>query len=165
MRYASIRSLDISNGEYIGVALFTQGCPFHCKNCFNPETHDFNGGKEYTLEVRDKIISLISRSYIKRFSILGGEPLIDRNRQDLISLCSMIKEARPDIKIWVYTGNTFENIKQNWYDLLYNYVDILVDGQFVDELKDLRLEFRGSSNQRLIDIKETYKNDNIVLYK
>ena len=165
MRYSSIRSLDISNGENIGVALFTQGCPFRCKNCFNPETHDFNGGKEYTLEVRDKIISLISRSYIKRFSILGGEPLIDRNRQDLISLCSMIKEARPDIKIWVYTGNTFENIKQSWYDLLYNYVDILVDGQFVDELKDLRLEFRGSSNQRLIDIKETYKNDNIVLYK
>ena len=165
MRYSSIRSLDISNGENIGVALFTQGCPFHCKNCFNPETHDFNGGKEYTLEVRDKIISLISRSYIKRFSILGGEPLIDRNKQDLISLCSTIKEARPDIKIWVYTGNTFENIKQSWYDLLYNYVDILVDGQFVDELKDLRLEFRGSSNQRLIDIKETYKNDNIVLYK
>ena len=165
MRYSSIRSLDISNGENIGVALFTQGCPFRCKNCFNPETHDFNGGKEYTLEVRDKIISLISRSYIKRFSILGGEPLIDRNKQDLISLCSMIKEARPDIKIWVYTGNTFENIKQSWYDLLHNYVDILVDGQFVDELKDLRLEFRGSSNQRLIDIKETYKNDNIVLYK
>ena len=165
MRYSSIRSLDISNGENIGVALFTQGCPFRCKNCFNPETHDFNGGKEYTLEVRDKIISLISRSYIKRFSILGGEPLIDRNKQDLISLCSMIKEARPDIKIWVYTGNTFENIKQSWYDLLHNYVDILVDGQFVDELKDLRLEFRGSSNQRLIDIKETYKNDSIVLYK
>ena len=165
MRYSSIRSLDISNGENIGVALFTQGCPFRCKNCFNPETHDFNGGKEYTLEVRDKIISLISRSYIKRFSILGGEPLIDRNKQDLISLCSMIKETRPDIKIWVYTGNTFENIKQSWYDLLHNYVDILVDGQFVDELKDLRLEFRGSSNQRLIDIKETYKNDSIVLYK
>lgn len=165
MRYASIRSLDISNGESIGVALFTQGCPFHCKNCFNPETHDFNGGKDYTLEIRDKIVSLISRSYIKRFSILGGEPLIDRNKQDLISLCSMIKIVRPDIKIWVYTGNTFENIKQSWYDLLYNYVDILVDGQFIDELKDLRLEFRGSSNQRLIDIKETYKNDNIILYK
>lgn len=165
MRYASIRSLDISNGESIGVVLFTQGCPFHCKNCFNPETHDFNGGKEYTLEIRDKIVSLISRSYIKRFSILGGEPLIDRNKQDLISLCSMIKKVRPDIKIWVYTGNTFENIKQSWYDLLYNYVDILVDGQFIDELKDLRLEFRGSSNQRLIDIKETYKNDNIILYK
>lgn len=165
MRYASIRSLDISNGESIGVALFTQGCPFHCKNCFNPETHDFSGGKEYTLEVRDKIVSLTSRSYIKRFSILGGEPLIDRNKQDLISLCSMIKRVRPDIKIWVYTGNTFENIKQSWYDLLYNYVDILVDGQYVDELKDLRLEFRGSSNQRLIDVKETYKNDNIILYK
>lgn len=165
MRYASIRSLDISNGEGIGVALFTQGCPFHCKNCFNPETHGFNGGKDYTLEVRDKIVSLVSRSYIKRFSVLGGEPLIDRNKQDLISLCSTIKRVRPDIKIWVYTGNTFENIKQSWYDLLYNYVDVLVDGQFVDELKDLRLEFRGSSNQRLIDVKETYKNDNIILYK
>ena len=86
MRYASIRRLDISNGEGLGVTLFTQGCPFHCKNCFNPETHDFDGGKEYTIDTKNAILSLISRTQIKRFSILGGEPLIERNKEDLIEL-------------------------------------------------------------------------------
>ena len=139
MRYASIRRLDISNGEGLGVTLFTQGCPFHCKNCFNPETHDFNGGKEYTIDTKNAIVSLINRAQIKRFSILGGEPLIERNKEDMIDLCSSIKEIRPDIKIWVYTGNIFENVKDDWYELLYNYVDVLVDGPYVDSKRDLRL--------------------------
>ena len=162
MRYASIRRLDISNGEGLGVTLFTQGCPFHCKNCFNPETHDFDGGKEYTIDTKNAIVSLINRVQIKRFSILGGEPLIERNKEDMIDLCSSIKEIRPDIKIWVYTGNIFENVKDDWYELLYNYVDVLVDGPYVDSKRDLRLKFRGSSNQRVIDVHKTYCEDKVV---
>lgn len=162
MRYASIRRLDISNGEGLGVTLFTQGCPFHCKNCFNPETHDFDGGKEYTIDTKNAIVSLINRAQIKRFSILGGEPLIERNKEDLISLCSSIKEIRPDIKIWIYTGNIFENVKDDWYELLYNYVDVLVDGPYVDSKRDLRLKFRGSSNQRVIDVHKTYCEDKVI---
>ena len=162
MRYASIRKLDISNGEGLGVTLFTQGCPFHCKNCFNPETHDFDGGKEYTIDTKNAILSLINRAQIKRFSILGGEPLIERNKEDMIDLCSSIKEIRPDIKIWVYTGNIFENVKDDWYELLYNYVDVLVDGPYVDSKRDLRLKFRGSSNQRVIDVHKTYCEDKVV---
>ena len=162
MRYASIRRLDISNGEGLGVTLFTQGCPFHCKNCFNPETHDFDGGKEYTIDTKNAIVSLINRAQIKRFSILGGEPLIERNKEDMIDLCSSIKEIRPDIKIWVYTGNIFENIKDDWYELLYNYVDVLVDGPYVDSKRDLRLKFRGSSNQRVIDVKKSIFEGKVV---
>ena len=162
MRYASIRRLDISNGEGLGVTLFTQGCPFHCKNCFNPETHDFDGGKEYTIDTKNDIVSLINRAQIKRFSILGGEPLIERNKEDMIDLCSSIKEIRPDIKIWVYTGNIFENVKDDWYELLYNYVDVLVDGPYVDSKRDLRLKFRGSSNQRVIDVHKTYCEDKVI---
>ena len=162
MRYASIRKLDISNGEGLGVTLFTQGCPFHCKNCFNPETHDFDGGKEYTIDTKNAIVSLINRAQIKRFSILGGEPLIERNKEDMIDLCSSIKEIRPDIKIWIYTGNIFENVKNDWYELLYNYVDVLVDGPYVDSKRDLRLKFRGSSNQRVIDIHKTYCEDKVI---
>ena len=162
MRYASIRRLDISNGEGLGVTLFTQGCPFHCKNCFNPETHDFDGGKEYTIDTKNAIVSLINRAQIKRFSILGGEPLIERNKKDMIDLCSSIKEIRPDIKIWVYTGNIFENVKDDWYELLYNYVDVLVDGPYVDSKRDLRLKFRGSSNQRVIDVHKTYCEDKVI---
>ena len=162
MRYASIRKLDISNGEGLGVTLFTQGCPFHCKNCFNPETHDFDGGKEYTIDTKNAIVSLINRAQIKRFSILGGEPLIERNKEDMIDLCSSIKEIRPDIKIWVYTGNIFENVKDDWYELLYNYVDVLVDGPYVDSKRDLRLKFRGSSNQRIIDVHKTYCEDKVI---
>ena len=162
MRYASIRRLDISNGEGLGVTLFTQGCPFHCKNCFNPETHDFDGGKEYTIDTKNAIVSLINRAQIKRFSILGGEPLIERNKEDMIDLCSSIKEIRPDIKIWVYTGNIFENVKDEWYELLYNYIDVLVDGPYVDSKRDLRLKFRGSSNQRVIDVHKTYCEDKVI---
>ena len=162
MRYASIRRLDISNGEGLGVTLFTQGCPFHCKNCFNPETHDFDGGKEYTIDTKNAIVSLINRAQIKRFSILGGEPLIERNKEDMIDLCSSIKEIRPDIKIWVYTGNIFENVKDDWYELLYNYVDVLVDGPYVDSKRDLRLKFRGSSNQRVIDVRKSIFEGKVV---
>lgn len=161
MRYSSIREQDISNGDGIGVSLFTQGCPYHCKNCFNQETWSFDGGKEYNIETQYQILELIERPYIKRFSILGGEPLINQNKDDLIMLCSLIKEKRPDIKIWCYTGSTYEKVKDE-FKSLFQYIDILVDGPYIDELRDLRLKYRGSSNQRVIDIQKTILEERIV---
>ena len=142
MRYASIRDIDISNGNDIGVALFTQGCHFHCKNCFNKSTWDFDGGKEFTRETCNKFMKLVNRPFIKRVSILGGEPLAKENVDDVCNILKQIKNKT----IWVYTGHTFETVKN--YDIM-KYIDYLVDGQYVDELRDLTLEFRGSSNQNI----------------
>ena len=166
MRYASIRSMDISNGEGVGVSLFVQGCHFHCKNCFNQDTWDFSGGKEWNREIEDEFMKLVNRPYIKRVSLLGGEPLADENVLDIMRLINRIKTKCPDKKIWCYTGYTWEQI----FPIVNPYLnltqaemtrqnavkncDILVDGRFVEEEKDLSLEFRGSKNQRIIDVKE-----------
>lgn len=166
MKYASMRSMDISNGEGVGVSLFTQGCHFHCKNCFNSDTWDFSGGKEWTRETEDKFMGLVNRPYIKRISLLGGEPLADENVLDVLHLVNRIKSECPDKMIWCYSGYTWEQIfppvtpylnlsqaeitRQN----VVKSCDILVDGRFVEEEKDLSLEFRGSKNQRIIDVKE-----------
>ena len=166
MRYASIRSMDISNGEGVGVSLFVQGCHFHCKNCFNQDTWDFSGGKEWNREIEDEFMKLVNRPYIKRVSLLGGEPLADENVIDIRRLINRIKTECPDKKIWCYTGYTWEQI----FPIVNPYLnltqaemtrqnavkncDILVDGRFVEEEKDLSLEFRGSKNQRIIAVKE-----------
>lgn len=166
MRYASIRSMDISNGEGVGVSLFVQGCHFHCKNCFNQDTWDFSGGKEWNREIEDEFMKLVNRPYIKRVSLLGGEPLADENVLDIMRLINRIKTECPDKKIWCYTGYTWEQI----FPIVNPYLnltqaemtrqnavkncDILVDGRFVEEEKDLSLEFRGSKNQRIIAVKE-----------
>lgn len=166
MRYASIRSMDISNGEGVGVSLFVQGCHFHCKNCFNQDTWDFSGGKEWNREIEDEFMELVNRPYIKRVSLLGGEPLADENVLDIMRLINRVKTESPDKKIWCYTGYTWEQI----FPIVNPYLnltqaemtrqnavkncDILVDGRFVEEEKDLSLEFRGSKNQRIIDVKE-----------
>lgn len=164
MRYAQIRSLDISNGEGVGVALYTQGCRFHCKNCFNSELWEYNKGKEWNSEIEDYLVSLLSRDYIDRISFLGGEPLSDENLEDLDNLLNRIRKECPSKKIWVYTGYTYEAIKDRLSYILKN-IDVLVDGLYIDELRDLKLEFRGSSNQRVIDIQSTIKcNEVITLY-
>lgn len=151
MRYASIRTMDVSDGEGVGCSLFVQGCHFHCKNCFNQSTWDFNGGKEWTKDTKEKFLELVNRPYITRVSILGGEPLADENIEDVSDLISQIPLNK---KVWLYTGYVYENMDSD-RKLVSNSVDVLVDGQFVDELKDMNLPFRGSSNQRLIDIKKT----------
>ena len=158
MRYASIRDLDISNGDDIGVALFVQGCHFHCKNCFNKSTWDFDGGKEVTKETCSKFMKLVNRPFIKRVSILGGEPLAKENVYDICNILKQIKNKT----IWVYTGYTFETVKN--YDIM-KYIDYLVDGQYVDELRELRLKFRGSSNQRIIDVQKSLKENKVILYE
>ena len=180
MRYAQIRNMDISNGEHIGVSLFVQGCRFQCVNCFNKETWDFNGGKEWTKEIESKFFELADRPYIKRISILGGEPLADKNVFDVFNLIAKLKVKFPDKNIWLYTGYTWNQI---FYpivtddlnlerDQIIDYrrravelCDILVDGRYVDELRDLTLKFRGSSNQRVIDIKTSLKQDKVVLWE
>ena len=167
MRYAQIRSMDISNGEGIGVSLFVQGCPFHCRNCFNPETWDFNSGKEWTEEIKEEFLNLIEKKKVKRVSLLGGECLAEQNLQKVKELVLEIRDKFPNIKIWLYTGYLWEDIingnNQLRKDIIDN-INILVDGQFVEELKDLSLRFCGSSNQRIIDCKKSIKNNEVILY-
>ena len=166
IRYAQIRRMDISNGEGIGVSLFTQGCPFHCKNCFNKETWDYDKGKEWTRKAENIFLNLIKPKYITRISFLGGEPLYYKNLDKIVDLCTKIKNTYPDKKIWLYSGYKFEDIisdisRKN----ILQYIDILVDGQFIDKLKDLNLKFKGSKNQRVIDVKKSLKDNKIILYK
>jgi anaerobic ribonucleoside-triphosphate reductase activating protein len=156
MNFASIRNFDVSNGIGIGIALYVQGCHFHCKNCFNQITWDFNGGKEWTSNIEDKFIELANNKYVDRVSILGGEPLTPENYDTVLSLCKKLSK-----KIWVYTGYTYETLCDR--EIL-NYIDILVDGKYVDELRDLNLAFRGSSNQRIIDVKASLDNNKVVLF-
>ena len=145
MRYASIRDMDISNGCGIGVALFVQGCHFHCKNCFNQTTWSFQGGKPWTNEIESRFFYLVSRPYIERVSFLGGEPLADENYDTIVKIAKST-----DKKKWCYTGYTLEELKTNGKDEILKYIDVLVDGRYVDDLRDLNLDFRGSSNQRIL---------------
>ena len=178
MRYAAIRHFDITNGEGAGVSLFVQGCHFHCDQCFNPETWDFSGGKKWTEETREMFMKLINRPYIKRVSFLGGSPLCDENVEEVHDLIKCIKMEYPDKKIWVYTGYTWEAINSSVTtdDLkstiirlsrkeALNYIDVLVDGRFVYEKRDMKLRFRGSSNQRIIDVPNSLKTGEVVLWK
>lgn len=149
MRYALMRKMDISNGAFVGVSLFVQGCHFHCKNCFNQETWDFKGGHEWTKKTKEKFLELANKQYIKRVSILGGEPLAEENVKDVVDLMKTIKEIYPDKDIWVYSGYTIEAIKKRCLDDILKYADVIVDGQYIDELRDIRLKWRGSSNQKI----------------
>ena len=160
MRFADIQEFDVNNGEGVGCSLFVQGCHFHCKNCFNQSTWDFNGGKEWTEATKERFLELINRPYITRVSILGGEPLADENIKDVYELVKQIPSSK---KIWLFTGYTWENM-DSFRRLVVNSVDVLVDGEFVDELKNMTLPFRGSLNQRLIDVKETIKNGKVKLW-
>lgn len=182
IRYAQIRNLDLSNGEGIGVALFVQGCQFHCKNCFNPETWDFNGGKEWTSEMHDNLIELASRPYIKRLSILGGEPLAEENLDDVLDLVNRIRLLFPQKTIWLYTGYEWEHIfDPRWHyhpqtqdklsigkwrrQQIVSQCNVLVDGRYIDSQRDITLSWRGSANQRVINIKQSLQKGEIVLWK
>lgn len=162
MRYNKIRKMDISNGPGIRISIFMQGCVFNCKNCFNPETHDFQGGKEFNDEVIEKIIDLASEDHISGLSILGGEPLHPKNLDGTTKLAKAFKEKYPNKTIWVWSGFLFENLKDKE---IFKYIDVLVDGQFIDKLKNPMLKWKGSQNQRVIDVKASLENNNIVLYE
>lgn len=163
MRYAQIRDMDISNGQGIGCSVFLQGCSIHCKNCFNKSTWDFNGGYEWTDKETEQLFEILRKPYIARISILGGEGL--DQAKELLPLLFKIRNEFPNLKIWIYSGRTFEeNVSVKDKADCLKLCDVLVDGRFVDELKDLTLAFRGSSNQRIIDLKKTFKSNNVVLY-
>ncbi len=162
MRYNKVRKMDISNGPGVRVSVFTQGCHFHCFNCFNPETHDFNGGKEFTDDVIERIISLCGNEYIQGLSILGGEPMNPANIEGTTKLAKAFKEKYPEKDLWVWTGYLFD--KDLAGKEVLQYIDVLVDGQYVDELHDFRLEWRGSSNQRVIDVQKSLTNNEIILW-
>ena len=167
MRYASIDKIECRNGLGWGATLYVQGCHFHCHNCFNPETWDFNGGKEFTQDTVDTILKLIEPEYIKHFTIQGGEPLEKCNWQDLGKLIAKIKKQKPDIKIWIYTGYTYENLvnkESTCLEYILDNIDVLVDGQFQEDKKDLTYPFAGSTNQRVIDMKSTNDCGKIVLF-
>ena len=162
MRYSSIRQLDIANGPGCRVSLFIQGCSFHCPGCFNPGTQDFEGGKEFTDDSYEAIIELAKPDHISGLSILGGEPLHPRNREVVLKLAKSFKTLYPQKTIWLWTGYRLEDIYE---DLVGSGIDVVVDGRFVEDLKDLRLKYRGSSNQRVIDLNETIRTGDIILYE
>lgn len=168
MRYADFYECDICNGNQVGMSLFVQGCPFQCKGCFNQETWDFNGGKEWTPQVEERFLELVGRDYIHRVSFLGGSPLCDENVFDVTNIISMIKYRYPDKKIWVYTGMRWEDILADDSMVRMSAIkntDVLVDSPFESNKCDLSLAFRGSSNQRIIDVQASLKAGKIVLWE
>jgi anaerobic ribonucleoside-triphosphate reductase activating protein len=172
MNYAQIKPYDIANGPGIRVSLFVSGCTHHCKGCFNEIAWNFQYGEEFTEETMDRIIAALSPDYISGLSLLGGEPLERINQRGLLPLIRRVKELYPEKSIWCYTGYDFQTdilgrMYQEWQETkeLIGYLDILVDGKFVEELKDLNLRFRGSSNQRIIRVSETLKQGEIILWQ
>lgn len=161
MRYHKIRKMDISDGPGVRVSIFMQGCTFNCKNCFNPETHDFCGGKEFTDETINRVLELCEKDHIVGLSILGGEPMHPKNIEGTTKLAKAFKEKFPNKTIWSWTGFLFDRDLKD--KEVMNYIDVLVDGQYKDELHDFRLKYRGSSNQRVIDVKESLKQNKTVL--
>lgn len=160
MRYNTIRQLDIVNGKGCRVSLFVQGCSFNCPGCFNTVAKDFEGGKEFTEQTMQLLLELAEPSYISGLSVLGGEPLHPQNRRATLEVVRKFKEKYPDKTVWLWTGYLLEDVFE---DLVDSQIDVIVDGRFVEELKDLRLKYRGSSNQRIIDLKETIRTGEIVL--
>lgn len=159
MRYATIKYNDVANAPGVNVSIYLQGCPHHCPKCFNPETWNFNGGLEFTSETLDSIIQGLSANNIKRdLCILGGEPLCAENAFLTALIIKEVKVHYPDIKIYVWTGYIYENLLKNPTHPQINYIldtiDVLVDGPYVDELRDITLKMRGSSNQRIIELRE-----------
>lgn len=162
MRYNKIRKMDISNGEGVRVSIFMQGCTFNCKNCFNPETHSFDVGKEFTEDTINRVLELSGNENVEGLSILGGEPLHPKNIEGTTLLSKRFKEKYPNKNIWVWTGFLFENLKDSE---VMKYIDVLVDGQYVDELHNPMLKWRGSSNQRVIDVQKSLKENKIINYE
>ena len=162
MRYNCIRKMDIADGPGVRVSVFMQGCAFHCKNCFNSETWDFEKGKEFTDEVIEHVLDLCNEDYVAGLSILGGEPMHPRNIEGTTRLAKAFKERYPNKNLWVWSGFLFDRDLKDKEVL--KYVDVLVDGQYVDELHDFRLKWRGSSNQRVIDVQKSLKQGKVILH-
>lgn len=159
MRCIKISKCDIANGPGVRTVLWVSGCNHHCKNCHNPDTWDYDAGQEFNEAAHDYLFECLSKSYIQGITFSGGDPLYPENRQGVINLIKEIRSDLPSKDIWLYTGYTWEQVKHLDLD-----VDVLVDGPFIEQEKDISLLFRGSKNQRLIDVKKTKEHDRIVIY-
>ena len=160
MNYLKIEDVDIGNGLDVGTVLWVSGCSHHCPQCHNPQTWDKNAGEEFTEEVLDNLLEKLKRPYIKRLTLSGGDPLFLGNRDEITNIVRKVKKDFPNIKIWCYTGYLWEDVK----DLpCMDFIDVLVDGEFKVELRDITLPFCGSSNQRIINVKESLKKGCVVL--
>lgn len=172
MNYANIKFYDIANGVGVRTSLFVSGCTRHCKNCFNKEAWDFSYGKPFDEAVQQQILDSLQPNYIAGLSLLGGEPMEPVNQRGLVSLVRACKQRFPDKPIWCYTGYTLEydlraggRVHCEVTDELLSHIDVLVDGEFIEDLHDITLRFRGSSNQRLIDLPKTLKYGRTVLWE
>lgn len=171
MNYAEIKNVDIANGPGVRISLFVSGCPHHCKGCFNEVTWDFTYGKPYTQETINHILELLKPDYIKGITFLGGEPMAPSNQESVLNTMCQIKEHYTNKDIWLYTGYLLDtDIMGKMVDTLphtreiLSYIDVLVDGPFIEEQKNLNLQFKGSENQRIIDMKKTLSSGSIVLW-
>lgn len=166
MNYMKIKKTDVSNGPGVRVSIFVSGCHHHCKNCFNQEAWNFNSGNPFTNNTINEIINAMNHEYIAGLSLLGGEPFEIVNQKGLLPLIKKVKEVYPDKTIWAYSGFLYEELKEMEFvetKEILNLIDVLVDGKFIEELKDPNLYFRGSSNQRIIDMNKTRKSKKIIL--
>ena len=163
MKYNLIRKMDISNGPGVRVSIFMQGCTFHCKNCFNKETWDFNNGIEFNDGTINEVLDLCQKDHIKGLSILGGEPMHPNNEEGTAKLAKAFKEKYPNKSVWMWSGYKFDEGLKDKEAL--KYVDVLVDGTYTDELRNPTLKWKGSSNQRVIDVKKSLKENKIVLFE
>lgn len=169
MYYSEIKECDIANGPGVRVTIFVSGCTHHCKGCFNEMTWDFQYGRQFGEQDIEKILKLLEPSYIAGLTLLGGEPMEYVNQQGLLPLLRNVKEKYPDKSVWCYTGYQFDkdilqDFCKKWQETqeMLSYLDVVVDGEFVEELKDISLRFRGSSNQRIIDVKKSMQTGEIV---
>ena len=172
MHYGNIKYCDIADGEGVRTTLFVSGCTHHCKGCFQPETWDFSYGEEFTPVVEKLILESLAPDYVDGLTVLGGEPMEPANQRALVGFLERVKEAYPDKTIWSYTGDTYEGLvdpasprRTEVTDRLLACIDVLVDGPFVEELKDITARFRGSSNQRVIDLNATRAAGEVVEWR
>ena len=160
MNYATIKPFDIANGPGVRVSLFVSGCTHHCKGCFNSEAWDFNYGGHFTQDVEDQILNALNHPWIDGLSLLGGEPFESEHQEVLLGLLERVHKELPGMTVWAYSGYTFEEVKDS---PLLKYVDVLVDGKFMQRKKNISLQFRGSENQRVIDVKKTFETGKVVI--
>ena len=160
MYYGAIKKLDIANGPGVRVSIFVSGCRNHCHGCFNPETWNFAYGEEFTDETLNDVMEALKHPNVTGISILGGDPFEPENQACVLDICEKVKTSMPDKDIWVWTGYEFDELKEL---PIMRYIDVLVDGRFEESKKDLRLKWRGSSNQRVISVQESLETGEIIL--
>jgi len=173
MNYCSLRSLDVANGEGVRASLFVSGCRHRCKGCFSPTTWDFSCGNKYTKKTEDELLSYFKNGYLSGLSILGGDPMEPENQQPILELLRRFKELYPSKTVWLYTGCIYEELidSSGWFhyrtdktDEILSLADVLVDGPFIEEKRNISLNFRGSSNQRIIDLNRTRQSGVVELW-